>query len=133
MDHPLTHAETRLVVREFMARQEVRERRKRFFRIVFVVGIGSAIAAGILSCFVRRSLGSGLFGLSWAGSCLLYTEFLTIPQTYMQDMDLRWHLNPWQEALQRLADDDRQTQGIVLLTVFPVLQMVASFVYFGLK
>jgi hypothetical protein len=54
-------------------------------------------------------------------------KFLTIPQTFAQDADPAWHLNPWQEALQRLGADGRQVQGIILLAIFPIARLLFSF------
>jgi hypothetical protein len=133
MDSPLSHSEARLVVREWMERQDIREKRRKFFNSIFVVGVGAAIGAGIIAAVVQRNLWLGLLVLIWVGSTLMYTEFLTIPRTFMQDMDLRWHLNPWQEALERLSDDNRLVRGIVLLTAYPVLRETGVFIYWGLK
>jgi hypothetical protein len=133
MDRPLTHAEVRLAVRELIQREDTRGKRRRFFRAVFTMGVASAVAGAVIACLVRRSPWQALFGLGWLCSMLLYTEFLIIPRTFMQDMDLRWHMNPWEEALSRLAEDGRQIRGVIILTIYPVLLLVASFVYEALK
>jgi hypothetical protein len=127
----MTPLESRFAVREALANVDTRERRAAFFRKVFVVGVGCAVGAGVVSCFYKRSVLLGLFALCWLISVVIYTECLTIPRTFMQDMDLRWHLNPWQEALQRLAADNRQTQGILLLIALPILRMLGTFVYWS--
>ena len=115
-----------------MERQETREKRRRFFGIVFIIGVSSAFGACI-AYVAREPWLSWLLGMGWFLSVAIYSEFLTIPRTFMQDMDLRWHLNPWQEALQRLAADNRKTQGIILLAIFPILRMIGAFISFGLK
>jgi hypothetical protein len=127
MSHPLTRQEKLLIERELIALEETRVRRKTFFGRLFFVGISAALASAFLGAFFGRGLWAALFVLVWGICTLLYTEFLTIPQTFAKDANLTWHLNPWQEALQRLGADGRQVQGIILLAIFPTARLLFSF------
>lgn len=128
MNHPLTRQEKLLIERELIAREETRVRRKTLFGRVFFVGISAALASGFLGAFFGRGLWPIFLFLVWCICTLLYTECLTIPQTFAKDADLTWHLNPWQEALQCLGADGRQIQGIILLAVFPIARLLFSFI-----
>lgn len=127
MNRPLTRLEKLLIERELIPREETRIRRKAFFGRLFFAGV----TATLVSTFIRAFFGGGLWPvllfLVWSICTLLYTEFLTIPKTFAKDADPTWHLNPWQEALQRLGADGRQIQGIILLAIFPVARLLFSF------
>jgi hypothetical protein len=131
MEQQPTAAERRLIERELIAREEVRAKRRKYFRVLFVVGVTSSVTAAFCQAFGVGGLLSVLLRLGSLACLLLYTEFLTIPRTFSQDMDPRWHLNPWREALQRVGSDGRMTQGIILLVIYPVCRMIFGFVSYG--
>lgn len=133
MNHPHTRQEKLLLERELIAREETRVRRKTFFERLFFVGISAALASAFLGAFFGKGLWPALLGLVWGICTLLYTEFLTVPHTFAKDADLTWHLNPWQEALQRLGADGRQIQGIILLAIFPVARLLFSFLVLSIN
>ncbi len=131
MERQLTSAERRLIERELIAREEVQAKRRKYFRAVFVVGISSAVAAAFFREFRIFGFLPVLLGLCSIICLLLYTEFLTVPRAFSQDIDPRWHLNPWSEALQRMGSDGRLISGIIMLTIYPVSRIIFTFVAFG--
>ena len=131
MDRQLTREEKALMRREFFARDEVQAKRRGYFRKIFFIGVPAAtISSAMIEFRFGGLVGPSLF-VVWLLCTFLYTDFLTIPRTFSQDMDPRWHLNPWQESLQRLASENRQIQGIVILTIYPICRGVFSFIAFG--
>jgi hypothetical protein len=131
MEQQLTSAERRLIERELIAREEVQAKRRKYFRFLFVVGLTSSVIAAFCRAFRIGGILPALLGVGSLVCVLLYSEFLTVPRTFSQDMSPGWHLNPWQEALQRMGADGRLIQGIIMLAIYPVSLMLFSFVSLG--
>ncbi|HZP61456.1 MAG TPA: hypothetical protein VFB27_14125 [Opitutaceae bacterium] len=133
MQHQLTPEEKQLVEQEFVARQELAARRRSFARRVFVVGLATGLSAAALHEFHIPTLVSPLLGIVWLVCILIYVGMGVFPATFAKDMDLRWHLNPWQEALQHLSEGRTQAEAIALLAG-PILgRMLFAFVYLALR
>ena len=128
MNRLLTREDKRLIEREFIARENVRLKRRLFFDRVFSIGLIAGIASPALAEIFGRNPASSLLGLTWVICTLLYTEFLTIPRTFSKDMDPQWHFNPWREALERLSSEDRQIKALILLAARLAVKMVSLFI-----
>jgi len=133
MNRELTSQEKLLIEREFVAREETREKRRLYFSRVFWIGVPAEIVSAFMREFHIGGVIQLFLGLTGLICLLLYTEFLIIPGTFAKDMDLRWHLNPWKDALQRLSAEDRHIHGIIFLASYPLSRMLFSFIAFSLK
>jgi hypothetical protein len=133
MNPELSPEEKALIEREFVARQEGSARRRSFARGVFMVGIVAGLGAAALREFHIRSLVSPFLGVVWIISLAMYVGAGIFPGSFAKDLDLRWHLNPWQEALQHLSEERTQVEAIALLAGPPLARMLFSFLYFGFK
>jgi hypothetical protein len=129
----LSAEEKRLIEREFIARQEAAAKQRHFCRVVFIIGIGAGIVAAALRAFHVRTGFGRVFGLCWLVCAVIYLGAQIVPSTFAKDMDARWHLNPWQEALGSLSAGRTMAEAIALLTVPAIASLVFTFLYFGLK
>jgi len=127
MSRELTPEEKQCIEAEFVMRQKIAaERRVRAHR-VFLVGISAGIVAGLLRGLELQSWFSVLAGVVWLFSVVIYVGGNVIPLSFQKDSDFRWHLNPWQEALQNLSEEKCIKEAIALLAVPFLIQMLASF------
>jgi hypothetical protein len=133
MNTELTPEEKLQIEREFVARQELEAKRRLFYRRVFLIGI----SAGIMSSLLRVFIGGGTMYLFlliiWIVCAVIYTGGRTFPRTLSQDMDIRWQLNPWRDALQNLAAGCRQAEVIALLATPLIVRWLSAFAYFSFK
>jgi len=133
MQRQLTPEEKQLVEQEFVARQGLAARRRSFAHRVFIVGLAAGLSAAALREFHVLTLVSLVLGIIWLLCILIYVGIGVFPTTLAKDMDLRWHLNPWQEALQHLSEGRTQTEAIALLAGPLLGRMLFVFVYFAFK
>ena len=133
MDRELSPEEKRLIEREFVARQEVAAKRRSFARRVFILGIAAGVCAAALREFHVRTLATPLLGIIWLISILVYVGVGVFPGSFAKDVDLRWHLNPWQEALRNLSEGRTQVEAIALLAGPILAQMFFSFLYLAFE
>lgn len=128
-----TPKERRIVEREFEARQEVAAKRRRFACGVAIVGLVAGVVAAALREFHVHTAFSLLLLFIWLICIVTYVGVGVLPGSFSKDMDPRWHLNPWQEALGNLSQGKTQTEAIALLAGPVLARMLFSFLYFGLK
>jgi hypothetical protein len=122
----LSPQERLLIERELIAKEAVRERRRLFFGKIFWIGVSVGGLSGFIRGFSERERWiSALFALGYVICASIYTEFIGLPRSFMQDADIRWHLNPWEEMLSRIKDEQRLNRTVVLLFV-PVMSMIAG-------
>jgi len=133
MDRDLTNEEKLLVEREFEARQAVAIRRRSFAHSVFIVGTVAGVGYAALLEFRVGTVASPILGILWLVCILIYVGLRVFPRSLAEDMDPRWHLNPWRSALQNLSEGRTQVEAIALLAGPPLARMLFSFLYFGLK
>jgi hypothetical protein len=111
----LSPQEKTLLEREFIARQNVDFRRRTLYRRVFVVGVFAAICGAALREFRIPTFATPVLWLVWLACVVSYLGVAAFPSSFMRDMDARWHLNPWQEALSSLSEGKTQIEAIGLL------------------
>jgi hypothetical protein len=133
MDRPLSPEEKRLVEREFVARQEAAARRRSFARRLFLIGLSAGLGAAALREFHVGTIATTLLRIVWVICILGYVGVGVFPASFSKDIDPRWHLNPWQEALQNLSEGRTQFEAIALLAGPLVARMLFSFLYLGFK
>jgi len=133
MSRDLTPEEKRFIEAEFVARQKMAAERRVSAHRVFLVGISAGIVAGFLRGLELRSWLSWLAAIVWLFSVVIYAGGSVIPLSFQKDTDLRWHLNPWQQALQNLSDEKCMKEAIALLAVPFVIQMIASFALWSFR
>ena len=133
MDRKLTRDEKWLIERELVARQELAEKRRSTARRVFLLGLSAGVASAGLGEFRVPTVIVPILGVIWLISILFYVGVGVLPGPLSKDMDPRWHLNPWQEALNSLSEGKTQFEAITLLAGPPIAQMLFSFVYFAVK
>ena len=126
----LTKAEKQLIERELISREHVRVRRKKFFDAIFWVGLAFLVLAAVSPVFLGKSLVPHFFRFGYLLCLFLYIEAVTIPRTFSQDIDPQWHLNPWQDILQRLSSEDRQIKAIILLAAPFALRVIVFSIVF---
>jgi hypothetical protein len=129
----LTPEDKRLIEREFVARQEATAKRRSRMRVVFAVGISAGVAAAALREFRIPTLVSPFLWFVWLLSVAMYVGLGVFPGSLAKDMDPRWHLNPWQEALKNLSEGRTQIEAIALLAGPMLARLLFSFLHFGLK
>jgi len=133
MSRDLTPEEKRFIESEFVARQNMAAQRRVSAHRVFLVGISAGIVAGGLRGLELRSWFSWLAAIVWLFSVVIYVGGSVIPLSFQKDADIRWHLNPWQEALQNLSEEKCMKEAIALLAVPFVIQMIASFALWSFR
>jgi len=133
MEKELTSEEKQLIEREFIARQDEAFRRRRFARRAFLVGISCGITGALLRGFRLSTFASPVLMIAWLVCVMIYVGSGVFPTTFRKDMDLRWHLNPWREALQNLSESRTIAEAIALLAAPKLTGMFASFFYLALK
>ena len=133
MARDLSTAEKRLIEREFVAREEESLRRRTLFRGVFLIGIISAVGSAALHEFRVRTLVSPALLIVWLVCVTAYVGAAIFPGSLAQDMDARWHMNPWQAALRNLSKGRTQAEAIALLVSPVAARLLFSFVYLGFK
>ncbi len=133
MTRDLTPAEKELIEREFAAKQQAAYRRRRFARWIFVVGVTAGVLSGLLRGFGWHGITEYSLRVAWVLCLLSYVGSRVLPTSLNKDLDPGWHLNPWQEALSNLSEGRTIGEAIALLTVPPLIQMLASFLYFASK
>jgi hypothetical protein len=120
----MTPAEKALIEKQFMAKQAAIAKRRHAMESVFLIGLIAAVVGAFSYAFIGKTVTSHCLMTFWILSCGVYTGFAIWPLRFDKDIDPRWHLNPWQEALQKLGSEGRQLEGIVLLASFPLLRLV---------
>lgn len=133
MSRELTPEEKQCIEAEFVMRQKMAAERRVQAHRVFLLGISAGIIAGVLRGLELRSWFSWLAGIVWLFSVVIYVGGNVIPLSFQKDSDLRWHLNPWQEALQSLSEEKCMKEAIALLAVPFVIQMIASFALWSFR
>ena len=133
MNRQLSPQEKQLIEREFVARQEAAAKRRSLARKVFLVGILAGVGAAALREFRVDTILTPLLWIVWVICLLAYIGVGVFPSSFSKDMDPRWHLNPWQEALQNLSEGKTQLEAIALPAGPMVARMVFLFLYFGFK
>jgi hypothetical protein len=124
MKPELTQAEKDLIEREFAARQDDDERRRRHLRFAFVLGL-SAIVLRLFAVFAFRSpFLVGTLGAVWFGSVVYYTGALLLPRSFMQDMVPFGGMSRWQETCGALIKDGRGVRGIILISAPWLMRIV---------
>ena len=126
MSSLLTPEEKALVEREFVARQEEKSRKQRFYRWVFWLGVPSEILAALAMEVPGAGLLAIVLALAGLVCLLIYTNFLIFPTTWAKDYSVGWHLNPWRDALSRMSAEGRAKTGLVFLVAYPISRMVFS-------
>jgi hypothetical protein len=133
MNRKLSAAEKRLIERDFVERHEAATRSRVFAHRVFIFGIIAGSGAAVLRGFRVYTPISPLLGIAWLICLSIYLGSRFLPATFSKDIDARWHLNPWQETLQKLSEGRTQVEAITLLAGPLLLRGVCSFIYFGFK
>lgn len=133
MERELSPQEKALVERELVARHEIAERRRAFAHRVFTVGIAAGLLYAALRAFHFQTLISPLSALAWLICVVTYVGLGAFPSSFAKDMDLRWHLNPWQEALAHLGEGRTHIGAIALLAAPFLGRIVFSVIYLGFK
>jgi hypothetical protein len=133
MRRELSTNEKRSIEREFIAKEELRAKRRRFCRSVFVVGI----TAGTLSALLRgcevHSAATPLSHLVWIACLVIYVGGLIRPLSFSKDIDPRWHLNPWKDSLINLSAGRNLGEAIALLAGPHLLKIAASLIYMSFQ
>lgn len=129
MRKPLTPEVKRDIEAAFVFRQELAARRRALMKRISTVGISAGVLAGLLGGLEVRSLFVVFLNVTWMLSMVAYVGGSVVPLSLGKDMDLRWHLNPWQGALRDLDPDRCMKEAIALLAGPLLIKMVASLVY----
>jgi len=108
----------------FAAEQRELARRKRRFHRIFVVGLCSALGTLVTPFVWGWPLTLLVLFFVWFAATAFYTLGRANPTSYGSDADIRWHVNPWRDALEHLGREDRQIPAIVLLSVMPICLII---------
>ena len=108
----------------FASEQQGIARRRLRFKRIFVVGLSSALGTLITPFVWGRPWTTLLLFFVWFAATSFYTLGRAIPMSYGRDADIRWHVNPWRDALEHLGREDRQIQAIVLLATMPLCMIL---------
>jgi hypothetical protein len=133
MSRELTPEEKRFIESEFVARQKRAAERRAQAQRVFLVGVSAGLVAGFLRGIELRSWFLWLATIVWLFSIVIYAGGSVMPLSLQKDSDIRWHLNPWRDALQSLSDDKTMKEAIALLAAPFVAQLVASFILWSFR
>ena len=133
MSRQLSAQEKRFIEREFVAKEELRAKRRRFCRSIFIVGIASGSVSALLRAFEAHSVATPLFNLVWFVCLLIYVGGQIFPLSFSKDIDPSWHLNPWKDALSRLSEGRTMMEAAALLAGAHLLKIAASLVYWSFK
>ena len=74
-----------------------------------------------------------LLHLAWVVCVLIYVGGQILPLSFSKDIDPRWHLNPWKDALSNLSEGRTLVEAIALLAGPRLLGMVTSLAYWSFK
>jgi hypothetical protein len=133
MNRKLNHAQEHSIELLFAAEQLAVAKRKKFYARIFVVGLVTAFGTVFTPFFWGYPLTTLALGLVWFAAVAFYTLGRAIPISYGSDADIRWHVNPWRDALDALASEDRQIQAIVLLASFPICRIISKGIAMALR
>jgi hypothetical protein len=125
MKPELTQAEKDLIEKEFVARQDDDERRRRHLRFAFILGLSAIILRLIVAYAIGRPFLIAALGVIWFGSVVYYTGALLLPRTFTQDVDPFGGMSRWQEAFGALIKDGRGVQGAILIGAPWLMRIVA--------
>jgi hypothetical protein len=124
-----------LIERRFVAQGEERARRRKFHHRLFLIGFITGCCGFIIHVINRHVLHSPILAfvgvacvLIWAVCLLIYTGGHIIPTTFSKDADLRWHMNPWKDALDNLKEEANVAEALALLAGPRLLSFACAFV-----
>ena len=115
MERKLTPAEKGLIEREFVARQEEDERRKRRLRFVFGVGFATGCSRSFVGAIFGVPTLTLAVGAVWLICVLVYTGAQYLPRTLIEDLAPFGKIGRWQRTFYNLGMDDRLLQGLLLV------------------
>ncbi|MDQ8196422.1 hypothetical protein QEH59_18480 [Coraliomargarita sp. SDUM461004] len=133
MEKKLTPEEKQLIEREFFAQQDKMMRRRNFAYKTFLVGISCGIIGGALRGFHLLTFAYPVLIIIWFFCVMLYVGGGIFPTTLRKDLDMRWHFNPWREALLNLPESKTIIEAVALLTAPYFARMLALFIYLAFK
>jgi len=133
MNRQVSTQEKRFIEREFIAKEELRTKRRRFCRAVFILGITAGGLSALLRGFEIHSVATPLCHFAWFVCLLIYVGGQILPLSFSKDVDPSWHLNPWKDSLSRLSEGRTLTEAIVLLAGPHLLKIAASIAYLSFK
>lgn len=128
MNHALSPQEKGLVEREFVAREQQKERRRRFRSRAFTVGILSGFLASALTVVFGGFFIPFIPKIIWIVCIFIYLDTDCLLPSFSKDMSPSWHMNPWKESLSRLSDTEDIIRGIALLTCFKISHLLFAFI-----
>ena len=133
MSRELSDREKRFVESEFIAKEELRAKRRRFSLWIFIIGIVAGSLSALLRGFEAHSVAKPLFHLTWLICLLIYVGGQILPLSFSKATEPTWHLNPWKDALSRLSEGRTLLEAVALLAGPHLLKIAASFVLLGFK
>jgi MFS superfamily sulfate permease-like transporter len=119
------------IERRFVAQEEERARRRKFHHRLFLIGFITGCCGFIIYGINRYGLHLPpilvFIGVAcvliWAACLSIYTGGHIIPTTFSKDADLRWHMNPWKDALDNLKEEANVMEALALLAVPSLLSL----------
>lgn len=133
MSRDLSADQKRDVESGFILRQQLAAGRRRFMHRVFLTGASSGLLNGVLLGFELRFWFVGLMGLIYIFALFIYVGAAVVPLSFQKDTDVRWHLNPWRDALVNLKEGQCQREAIILLAGPLLVRMNTNFAYWSFK
>jgi len=133
MKKQLTPEMKRDIEAGFVFRQEMASRRRATTKRLFLVGIVAGVAAGLLRGVEVRSWLVVLLNVTWLLSTVAYVGGNIVPLSIKNDIDPRWHMNPWRDALRNLGEERCIKEAIMLLAGPVLVRMIVNFAYVALR
>ena len=124
MSAPLSPQEKWLIEREFVAKEEAKEKKKGFRKRVAICGIIAGVSAALISITFGGFFAPLIPKIIWIVCIGIYLGVDSLLPSFSKDIGFYRHMNPWKDSLNSLSDSRDLPFAISLFGCYHLARIV---------